>query len=411
MLFRVKECGLMRSITAGGWYLGASALAAWIVLAAPASAQETRAEEIAKKQAEKAAVAAPYQPTRFEAVMDRIEQAFASPPSGFFPAFGSIYPGGSFTLGAGYRHFYARKAVWDIVGLYSLRNYKQIEVGTRTPWNLDGRWTFGVRAGWLDAPQVGFYGLGPDSIDNRANFRLSEGYAGVGAGFRPTRWTRLEADVSYEDYKTEEGAGRAPSIETVFDPVTAPGLFSNPTYIRSSGTAAIDWRTSPGYSRKGGYYGVTLLDYADIDDTFSFRRLDGEIIQHLPLLRENWVISVRGRVQTVLGDDDVVPYFMMPYLGSGSTLRAYPTGRFRDRHSLLTSAELRWIPSRLALDMAIFYDAGKVAGRREDLDFSGMTDNWGIGMRFHGPTATVLRIEAAHGSQGWNLVFATRAAF
>jgi hypothetical protein len=32
-------------------------------------------------------------------------------------------------------------------------------------------------------------------------------------------------------------------------------------------------------------------------------------------------------------------------------------------------------------------------------------------MRFHGPTATVLRIEAAHGSQGWNLVFATRAAF
>ena len=36
------------------------------------------------------------------------------------------------------------------------------------------------------------------------------------------------------------------------------------------------------------------------------------------------------------------------------------------------------------MDMAIFYDAGKVASRLEDLDFNDMTDNWGIGARFHG---------------------------
>jgi hemolysin activation/secretion protein len=106
-----------------------------------------------------------------------------------------------------------------------------------------------------------------------------------------------------------------------------------------------------------------------------------------------------------------VPYFLLPSLGSGRTLRAYSTGRFRDRHSILTSAELRWIPSRLALDMAIFYDAGKVTRRREDLDFNRLESNWGIGARFHGPTTTVLRIEAARGSDGWHLVIATSAAF
>lgn len=396
-----------------------SGLAALALLCAPsAMAQETRTEELAKKQAEKAATAQPYKPTGFETFMNRLEENLASPPNGFFPALGSVYPGGGFTLGAGYRHFYARKAVIDVTGFYSLKNYKKVEIGTRTPWNLDGPFVFSLRAGWLDAPQIGFYGLGNDtSSDDRANFRLKQTYAAATLDLKPSSWTRLVGEVAYEDYKTESGRGSAPSIETVYDDTTAPGLFSdsgefsNPKYVRAEGTAAIDWRTSPGYSRRGGYYGVTFANFADVDETFSFQRIDGELIQHLPILRDNWVISLRGRVQSVLDDDDEVPYFLLPYLGSGRTLRAYSTGRFRDRHSLLTTAEFRWIPSRLALDMAVFYDAGKVASRRQDLDFENLTTNWGIGARFHGPRSTVLRIEAARGSDGWHLVFSTSAAF
>lgn len=388
--------------------------------AAPAAAQDTRAEEIARKQAEKAESLTTYQPTRFERVMNRLEENFASPPSGFYPAFGSVYPGGGLTLGVGYRQFYARNAVFDITGLYSIKNYKQIEIGTRTPWNFQGPFFFALRAGWLDAPQIGFFGIGMENDPaNRANYRLSQGYGGVTASFRPGGWTRFEADVAYEDMKTEEGLGRSPSIETRYDATTAPGLFTpgapgqfaNPKYIHSTVTAAIDWRTSPGYSRKGGFYGVSLVDYRDMDDAFSFRRMDGELIQHLPILRENWVISLRGRVQTTVNDDDLVPYFLLPSLGSGRTLRAYETGRFRDRHSVLTSAELRWIPNRLGLDMAIFYDAGKVTPRFEDLDLNNLTSDWGIGARFHGPTSTILRIEGAKGKDGWHLVFTTNAAF
>ena len=375
------------------------------------SAQESRTAEIAAKQAEKAAAAAPYRPSGFESAMTRLEENFASPPNGFFPEFGRIYAGGGFSLGAGYRHFYGRNAVWDIRGLYSIRNYKQVEVGTRTPWHNNGRWSLGVRAGWLDAPQVGYFGQGMADDADRANFRLTQGYAAVTAGLRPSRWSRLQAEVGYDDYDTDPGRGRFPSIETIYDPGTAPGLLSNPAFIRTEATAAIDWRTSPGYSRKGGYYGVTLANLADRDDTYSFKRLDGELIQHLPLLRESWVISLRGRVQTTLDDDDNVPYFLLPQLGSGRTLRGYETGRFRDRHSILTSAEFRWIPSRLALDMALFYDAGKVTRRRADLDFDGLESDYGIGARFHGPTTTVLRIEAARGSEGWRLVVATSAAF
>ena len=67
----------------------------------PAAAQDTRTAEITKKQEEKAAQAAPYTPSGYERIMNNIEQNYVSPPSGFFPNFDSVYPGGGFTLGAG----------------------------------------------------------------------------------------------------------------------------------------------------------------------------------------------------------------------------------------------------------------------------------------------------------------------
>jgi hypothetical protein len=173
----------------------------------------------------------------------------------------------------------------------------------------------------------------------------------------------------------------------------------------------VDWRPSPGYARHGGLYEIRYHNYADRDEIYSFDRIDGEIVQHLPILRENWVISLHGLVQTTLDDDDAVPYFLLPSLGSGSTLRAYPSWRYRDRHSLLLTGEFRWIPNRLGLDMALFYDMGKVVPRWDDLSLQHLKSNVGIGVRFHGPFATPLRIELAQGREGLHLVFAGSAAF
>lgn len=381
-------------------------------LLAPArlDAQETRTAEIAAKQKAKAAELRPYEPTRFERIMGRLEAGFASPPNGFYPAFGSIYPGGGLSVGAGWRRFNSREAVFDVQALYSVKQYKQIEVAARMPWDGGGRLAYGVKAGWLDAPEVAYYGLGMTDGVRRANVHLSHGYAAVTALARPNGWTRLGAEVGIDGFETQKGHGRAPSIETLFTESSAPGLGASPTFLRLGATAAIDSRTSPSYSTRGGYYGVTLANY--VNDTYGFKRLDGEAIQHVPLLHGNWVMSFRGRVQTTLGDDDLVPYFLLPQLGSGRTIRGYSSGRFRDRHSMLTSAEFRWIPNRLALDMAVFYDAGKVVSDRNDLDFSSLESSWGVGARFHVATATFLRIEAARPTRGkWRLVVATGAAF
>ena len=105
-------------------------------------------------------------------------------------------------------------------------------------------------------------------------------------------------------------------------------------------------------------------------------------------------------MQTTLDDADVVPHFLLPTLGSGDTLRAFGSARFHDCHSMLMQAEWRWIPNRTFVDMALFYDAGKVAADWSALDFDGLEHDFGVGLRFHGPLTTPLRVDLAKGREG-----------
>ena len=200
-------------------------------------------------------------------------------------------------------------------------------------------------------------------------------------------------------------------VEEVYTPATLPGLNAGPTYLHTRGTAAIDWRQSSGYARRGGYDGVTFHGYADSVDTYSFRQVDYEAVQHVPIFRETWVLSFRGRVETTYtNDDEVVPFFMLPSLGAGSNLRGFTSWRFRDRNSLLLQAEWRLLVNRF-LDTALFVDAGKVTDRRSALDLSGLKSDYGIGFRFHAPAATPLRIDLANSNEGLVIVFSAKAAF
>ena len=142
-----------------------------------------------------------------------------------------------------------------------------------------------------------------------------------------------------------------------------------------------------------------------------FQQVDYEAIQHFPILREAWVISLHGLASTTSTDDDQrVPFFMLPSLGSGSTLRGFSSWRFRDRNSLLLQAEWRIMANRF-LDTAVFYDAGKVAARTADLDFDDLKSDYGFGVRFHGPFDTPLRVELARGNEGLRFVLTTSPVF
>src|SRR5688572_18734334 len=90
--------------------------------------QQTRAEIIAEAQAAKSATLTPYVPSKAERLFMDAKRRFIDAPGGFYPWFDSVYSGGGFTLGGGYRHFYGDRTFLDARGLYSMKNYKRLEL-------------------------------------------------------------------------------------------------------------------------------------------------------------------------------------------------------------------------------------------------------------------------------------------
>ena len=380
-------------------------LTLYLFCTAPASAQ-TRAEEIAQRQADKARTAEAYVPNRVEMFFDGIEGWFSGAPRGWYPSFGSVYSTGGLTFGGGYRHYIGYDSFVDVSALISIRGYKKVQITGNTPGHFGGRVFLDGSAGWLDATKIPFFGLGIDSgLDAETNFRLNRAYLVGGAELRLVDWLRLRLDGGLDDYTQKAGQGATPSVQERFTPETAPLLGDSGRYLRGELSATVDWLDAAGYSRHGGLFRVAYEEFNPLGrdgNTFGLART--EIVQHLPILRETWVLSLRARAESIVRQSDVVPFFLMPTLGSGRTLRAYTTGRFRDRHAVLMTGEVRWFPNRLALDMAVFYDAGTVASRMRGLTLGDMKTDYGIGVRFHSLTTTPLRLELARGAEGWRLV-------
>jgi hypothetical protein len=391
-----------------------------LAAAQPALAQtlppgdDTRAGTIVAAQQEKAKDLKPYEPNKAEVWVKKLEEQFLTGSLHWHPFFTSAYSGGGFTLGAGYTTYVSSYNTIDFRGSWTPSGYLRAESEFIAPRLFDRRAKLSAVGGWRKATQVGFYGFGTaqTSSDDRANYSFNQPYASATLDLRPTRRVLLlVAGAEYSQWDQGSGEGNKPSVEEIYTPDELPGLGQKVTYLHLKGTAAIDWRTSEGYTRKGGFYGVTFNNFNDSDDLYSFKRVDYEVVQHIPVLRDAWILSLHGKVETTsTRDGNQIPFFMMPALGGGSSLRGYTSWRFRDFNSLLLQAEWRVIVNNF-LETALFYDAGKVEARAQDLDFDGLKSNFGIGFRLHGPAATPVRIELAKGNEGLALVFAASASF
>jgi hypothetical protein len=372
------------------------------LVASPASGQQSRADEIAQKQAEKSKNLAPNTATFGERALNWFEDHFTDPNTAYL-TFGGIYPTGGFAPGVAVRRAMGHARL-NVGGAFSVRGYKLAHASLRFPELAGNKLELDTRARWVDATQVPFYGLGNESIkDNRVNYGLRSLDVGASVTLKPVSWYRIGAGLLSRQLENREGVGRHPSIETLHSPLTAPGLFSEPQYRQATVFTAIDWRESPGYTRRGGFYAIGLDEFRDSDDNFTFRVVEADLQQYIPMLKEHWVLAFRALVQTTDADSgQVIPYYLLPSLGGAHTLRGYGDFRFQDRHLLLLSAEYRWLPSRV-VDMAIFVDSGKVTAERRDLDLDGLKTTYGIGIRFHGPTFTPLRADLARGDDGIRL--------
>jgi len=96
------------------WPLGALSGALVLAASVTASAQENRADVVADEQRQKAGTLTPWTPGRVESMVIKLKQDLIDSPSGVYPTFDSVYSGGGFTLGAGYRQYYTPTTFWNV---------------------------------------------------------------------------------------------------------------------------------------------------------------------------------------------------------------------------------------------------------------------------------------------------------
>ena len=381
--------------------------------ATPQDPPASRTAAIEQSQTVKAADLHPFTPSRAEQFIDNLEQAMLTDSVRVHPYFESAYAGGGFAVGVGYRRHVSAYNLVDVRGSVTVKGYTRVEGAFTAPRLFDRRGALTLLGGWRDAKRVGFYGTGINtSIDDRTNYRFTQPYGSASLDLWPTRRLLfLHGGIELSRWNIKPGKGDEPSIETIYTPETLPGLGTSTTYLHSEVTFALDSRPSPGYARRGGYYGVSFHDFHDADARLGFRRTDYEAIQHIPILRDAWVLSLHGELQLAnAAHNQSVPFFMLPALGGGSSLRGFASWRFRDLNSLLLSADWRVIANRF-VDVALVYDAGRVAARRSDLTSAPLKSDYGVGLRLHGALSTPLRIDIMGGNEGLNIVFSSKAAF
>jgi hypothetical protein len=379
----------------------------------PAQEPETRQTTIESAAAEKAKDLYPYEVTTAEKVITTIERHFTNQTIRWHPFLQNAYRGGGFAAGAGYMFHPGAYSTLDVRGSYSIMSYKLGEAEFISPRLFDRRGELTVLGGWRDATQVGFNGIGMNtSSGGRTNYGFEQPYGSAALTFRPTRrlfMVRGGFEASRWDLKSGEGI--YPSVDQVYKPESLPGLGTTTTFLHTQATVGFDSRPSKEYARRGGFYGVTAHDYTDRDGALGFRRLDYEVIQHIPVLRDTWIVSLHGLAKTTLDKgDQATPFFLLPSVGGGTSLRGFSTYRFTDQHSLLLQAEWRIVANRF-FETAAFYDAGKVAARTSDLDLNHLKTDYGLGVRFHSPFATALRVDVARSNEGTRLVFAASPVF
>jgi Omp85 superfamily domain len=372
---------------------------------APAAlAQETRAEaqreEREKKQQERA--------EPHEGLLARTLKAIERggvpliTRDGVYLKFGTLTTGSGFAWGGGYRsrRFLGRDAGVDAWAGMTSTAYWESQARFQAPVTPDGRVVASVFGRYQDYPREDYFGLGPDAPRAAlSDFRLKGPSLGGRADVRIAGPLTVAGGLDFLALRTGDGSDPGVrSIGETFDSVSAPGLGSAADFLRTYAAVDLDTRR-PRNARRGGWHRAEYSHYDDRGGRWSFDRLDVDLRQFTSILSERRVFTARAYVSTASASaGQQVPFYLMPTLGGNETLRGFRAYRFRAPHALLLQGEYRF-EVWSGLDGALFYDAGKVALRRRDLDLRGLDSNYGVGFRFNTDAGTILRLDTALGGR------------
>lgn len=376
----------------------------------PSAAQVgTRSEEIEQQRKNRPPVVE--ERDRLKETLDfikqnRIFERLTLGIAGVRPRFGGLVTGSGLAVGPEYFRpdLLNGEASFRASARISTRQYQRYDMLLAFPHMADGH-LFAQFAGvYRNYPSINYYGPGPNSSKRgRSDFRLETTSFESSIGVQPVTHFRIGAEGEYLKINVGPGTdSRFVSSERIYSPRAAPGIDTQPDYVRGGGFIGWDNRDIPGGPRAGGAYTARFSQYSDrTSSRYSFRQLNLEAQQYIHFFNRRRVIALRAR--SALTDTDrgqVVPFYMQPVLGGSETLRGFRPFRFYDNNLIVGNAEYRWEVFS-GLDMALFADAGKVFARWEDWNRGRLEQSYGFGFRFNVRNEVFLRIDTGFSREGF----------
>jgi len=366
------------------------------------AADQTSAESKADSPADGSAQATDQPPPMVRKVRNYIQNSPIVQKlkgDGFYPRIGGLSPGSGLAGGAGYRQHFGWAYI-DVSGAISTKAYRGVDA--TAGWLETKRVELATRLAFRNNTQDDFYGLGMDTTDTtRVDYGIRSTDVTTGAAVHATPWFSLGGDIGY--YMSTVRHGRDDNlrtIETLFTDATAPGLARQPDFVHESVFAQVDSRDARGFPRRGGFYRAAYALWNDRTlEEYNFRRFDVVGAQFLSLARNDVVALRLGLSYANNAPGDRVPFYLLPYVGGGDTVRAFREFRFRDENAGVFNAELRHQVHSMVY-VAGFMDFGKVARDWQDINPHDLKRAYGFGVRGGSDDKTYVRLDVAYGDDG-----------
>jgi hypothetical protein len=399
-------------------HLVSGILALTVCLSAPALAQEqggsspsaTRSDQIQAERRQKAAHLAPEDLTPGEKDLTTVKHTFERLFQEGNPhlQLGGLPSGSGLAIGPTLQWSNSTDTVRaGFFAVGSVSQYYRVGTGLTFPKVGARSLALSLEANHTDAPQLNYYGPGPNSRKgDRTDYRLEDT-----VGELSLRWAPLQQHLIMKadggEVLINVGPGTrsdVTSTEQRYGPLQAPGINVQTNFLRGSSSIELDGRDSVGDPHKGARLALQYQHYWDLKrSTYSFARSWADLQLYVPFLNRKRVIALRGRADFTHPDrNQVVPFYLQPVLGEAADFRGFRPYRYRDNNLLLFNAEYRWEVST-GFDVALFADSGRVFEKARQINLSHLKNSAGFGFRFKNRDTVVMRIDTGFSREGWQI--------
>jgi hypothetical protein len=283
--------------------------------------------------------------------------------------------------------------------------------------------TFHLYAEGTSLNKLVYFGLGPSTSDTaRSYYGMTESIVGANVVWPILRRFNVslygEANGRFANLRGLNGQS-SPSIQQLYTPATAPGLLNQPAFAQFGEGLQIRPTFVKDYIRLN--YLVNFQEYiASGNSNYSFRRFTADLKHQFPLYQNTRSFvpnsfngpddcsqglsdpmhkcppaktrNLEGSInvellitESIVPGGNVVPFYLQPTLGGSDingnpTLASYQDYRFRGPNALLFRAGIEHSIYKWPIGVTAMIDEGKVALRRDDIDFTHLRHSYSAGL-------------------------------